>query len=303
MTKNRFETSGKGPIARKVIAAISNLKNSKIVNLAAYKQAQMNVEEMQKTVVSRDDLAGYDPAHAIYIYVQNVVSVLVENLTALTELSKISDIVEAAQEEYQPSGPPWSPLTTSYFTCWCFFDLAIGLRKESLGSISIEVGHELGMHPEFIKLARIMQQSRMGIYQYQGLSDGFFMLKEFVTETSHRCIVPSGYVGRPGEIWLVRILPPPQESFNYSVVFTTPYVIIRPEKEEWQAYFDRTLKGVKQTKEGYERLLKYGPERHYWNEYIFEAYVNHVSEAIFLAGLPDVASSRPHSPEYIGSPR
>ncbi len=47
----------------------------------------------------------------------------------------------------------------------------------------------------------------------------------------------------------------------------------------------------------YEQLMKYGLSRHYWNEYIFESYVNHVKEAIFLAGIPDIALSRPHSRE------
>ena len=33
----------------------------------------------------------------------------------------------------------------------------------------------------------------------------------------------------------------------------------------------------------------------YWSEYVFEAYANHVTEAIFLMGLPDVPESRPQS--------
>ena len=41
--------------------------------------------------------------------------------------------------------------------------------------------------------------------------------------------------------------------------------------------------------------MKYGPTRSYWNEFVFEAYVNHQTEVIYLAGLPDVAESRPHS--------
>ena len=35
--------------------------------------------------------------------------------------------------------------------------------------------------------------------------------------------------------------------------------------------------------------------RHPWSELVFEAYVNNRSDVIFLAGLPDVAESRPHS--------
>jgi len=41
--------------------------------------------------------------------------------------------------------------------------------------------------------------------------------------------------------------------------------------------------------------MKYGPERSYWPEDVFEAYVNHTPEVIYLTGLPDVEESRPHS--------
>jgi len=44
----------------------------------------------------------------------------------------------------------------------------------------------------------------------------------------------------------------------------------------------------------YERHMKYGPPREYWNDFVFEANVNHQSDAIFLAGLPDIPESRPH---------
>jgi hypothetical protein len=41
--------------------------------------------------------------------------------------------------------------------------------------------------------------------------------------------------------------------------------------------------------------MKYGPTREYWNDFVFEAYVNHQADAIYLAGLPDIPESRPHS--------
>lgn len=41
--------------------------------------------------------------------------------------------------------------------------------------------------------------------------------------------------------------------------------------------------------------MKYGLERSYWNEYVFEAYGSHIESAVFLHGLPDVDLSRPHS--------
>lgn len=47
-------------------------------------------------------------------------------------------------------------------------------------------------------------------------------------------------------------------------------------------------------------LMKYGLGAMYWNESVRMAYHGHQAEVILLAGLPDVAESRPHSsaPEF-----
>lgn len=110
-------------------------------------------------------------------------------------------------------------------------------------------------------------------------------------------VVKSGYRGSPGELWFVRVLPPPIPPAYYWVVFTTPYVIIDPGVSEWQAYLKRTIPKIKAKDDlaAYEELLKFGLSRSHWNEYVFEAYANHQKEAIFLKGLPDVEESRPHS--------
>ena len=80
------------------------------------------------------------------------------------------------------------------------------------------------------------------------------------------------------------------------VAFTTPYIVLQPEVRDWLAYFNRTFAHNQQARvEDYERHMKYGPTRAYWNDFVFEAYVNHRQEAIYLAGLPDIPESRPHS--------
>jgi hypothetical protein len=56
-----------------------------------------------------------------------------------------------------------------------------------------------------------------------------------------RAVVPSGYRGQRGELWYARVLPPPVPGGSEHVVFTTPYVLLKPGIQEWQAYFRRTL--------------------------------------------------------------
>ncbi len=124
-----------------------------------------------------------------------------------------------------------------------------------------------------------------------------------------KAIVPSGYLGSKGEMWLARIMPEPFSELNYghSVVFTTPYILteidgnnVSPAKRKsWEAFLDRNLKkgGKKDLVTKYGALMKYGRNRHFWNEYIFEGYVTYKEDSIVLAGFPDVPLSMPHSEE------
>lgn len=121
--------------------------------------------------------------------------------------------------------------------------------------------------------------------------------------------MPSGYLGEPNEIWFARIMPEPfpELSYGYSVVFITPYIIsemkndsfVLSNEKNWISYFDINLEKtwIKEKKRAYEFLMKYGLNRPYWNEYIFEGYVNHKHDMIILAGFPDTPLSTPYSKE------
>jgi hypothetical protein len=96
------------------------------------------------------------------------------------------------------------------------------------------------------------------------------------------------------------VLPPPLHTGSEHIVFTTPYIFLATPLPEWMAYFRRVLSKAPQPAgvDAAERHMKYGPSRSYWNDFVFEGYVNYSREAIFLAGLPDIPESRPHSKAY-----
>ena len=244
--------------------------------------------------IPQRELAGFDPAHAAYVYTQNQVSVMSEQLTVLKEMAPFADIVSRAEDLYMPGAPPMSPLTPSYFTCWAFFDACAGPANETIGTTILEVGAAFGMHPELLRLIRLMQDSRMGFYIHRGREGRVSILEDLVTKAVYRAIVPAGYSGRKNENWYVRLLPPPIPGGTEHVVFTTPYIVVHPDFAAWLAYFRRTFPATAGF-DDYERHMKYGPTREYWNDYVFEAYMNHRTEAIYLAGLPDIPESRPHS--------
>lgn len=309
MMKIKSKKAAIGPIAKKVIAGMQKAASQKVVNIAELREAKIHAQDLGKTLISEKEMADLDPLHGIYAYAQNKMSVIVEQLSALPHLAKISNACEDAQDEYLPEGPPMSPLTKSYFSNWAFFDLCAGIKKETFGTVAIDMCRYLKVDPALITVFECLQNSRMGFYVHGGFSGKFTKLKELVTEDELKVIIPSGYVGRKGEMILARVLPEPfpELNYGYSLVFITPYVISEmqgdrfgfADPEKWMAYFHRAQQKtkIKDIKQSYQMLMKYGLNRHYWNEYIFEAFVNFDGQMILLAGFPDDPASRPHSDE------
>lgn len=253
-------------------------------------------------------LGDYHPSHATYLATQNLVSYLAEELSALREMWEYSAVVGQAEDEYRPDGPPMSPLTRSYFTAWAFFDATFGQDRETIGTCLLDVGPDLGISPDYLAVIRLFQQSRMGVYEHLGVVKEHVQLRELISGQSHTCLVPAGYLGRAGELWYARVLPPPTDAGN-SVVFTTPYNLIAPGKEDWIAFLHRTMAKtglpISQTAPGetgqadrypaLEALMKYGLHANYWHEFVFLAYHSHRYDVILLTGLPDVPESLPHA--------
>jgi len=298
---------GRGPLARKVIDSARQQLQEKVTSLNSWKEGKLNSEEYQKSIVSDDRLSKLDPLHALYVYSQNNLSVIIEQLSELPILAKLADKYAAASDEYMPSGPPMSPLTTSYFTCWGAFDLcSFGAKQETLCSIATDFCAFIKADHGQIEVFEAMQNSRMGIYKHEGVSGKFIHFRELITNTEIRAISSSGFTGQAGEVWLARILPPLFNSFDYSVVFTTPYILgklgrddafIPYVENDWLHYFERNLSKMRlqNIEESYKKLMKYGLSPNYWNEYIFLSYRNYRDDVIFLEGFPDIQSSMPHA--------
>lgn len=285
-----------GPLVKKILRLLAQYRSRKIIDLQAFAAGRQHAIDQQGSVVSPQRLADLHPAHAIYVYAQNQASVLMETITELPALDKLTNLIVDASEEYMPSGPPMSPLTSSYFFYWSCFDAAIGTARETIGDCIAALARCADAHPDFLTIIDIMRQSRMGLYVCEGRDQGSVRLREFVTGEIASCIVPAGHRGQRGEIWLARVLPPPGREFAESAVITTPYVIIDPGERDWQRFLDRTLPktGIDDPRRAYCHLMKYGLDLRYWSEYILEAYVNYETSLVYLRGLPDVAGSRPH---------
>src|ERR1700687_601379 len=103
------------PIARRVLDRMRRQVRSKVANLAAFREGNAYAEALQKSVVAADKRNELHPAHAIYAHVQNQMSVMAEQLLELEEMKSFAKIIGEAHDEYMPSWPPMSPISTSYF--------------------------------------------------------------------------------------------------------------------------------------------------------------------------------------------
>ena len=127
------------PIAEKIVAKMKRQMRSKSSTSGRSSRAAPRPKRLHKTVATQEELAGFDPAHAAYVYTQNQVSVMSEQLTGLKEMAPFADIISKAEDLYMPSAPPMSPLTTSYFSCWAFFDACAGPANETIGTTILEL--------------------------------------------------------------------------------------------------------------------------------------------------------------------
>ena len=241
---------------------------------------------------------GLDPVHAAYVYIQQMSSHFAEFVSKLPEMKLYAKLAGDAEEEYMPSGPPMSPLTGSYFTCWAFYDLRFGKDGDTIGKCQIDANDLVLMNPDQLDALKKLSESRMGIYEYIGFADGLVRLRELITGDEFSCLCPAGYKGRSGELWYVRRLPPLMpELATFHVLFTTPYILIESTKDDWMQFLKRTLLKAdgNNDRERLHQLLKFGLSTNYWNEFVFQAYHHHQAQAIFLAGIPDLKATLPHA--------
>lgn len=240
---------------------------------------------------------GFDPIHAVYVYIQQISSQFAEGVSRLPEMKAYAKLAGDAEVEYLPSGPPMSPLTPSYFTSWAFYDLRFGRDGDTIGECQIDANDIFWLNSNQLEVLKKFGKSRMGIYEHVGLAGSYVKLRELLTDDEFTCLVPSGYRGRPGDLCYLRLLPPLEPQLaSYHIAFTTPYILMSS-KADWTAFLKRSLVQFQRLgeREALHNLLKHGPQPNYWNEFVFLAYHHHQPDAIYLAGIPDLRGTLPHA--------
>ena len=291
-----------GSVADKIAKKMLSSRGSKVVDLVSWREGR----EMALEAGLGDEgpmpgkFADLDPCHAIYALAEAIASLMAESISDMREAKGFVRIAGGAEDEYLPAGPPMSPLTVSYFTMWALFDVRFGSSRETMGSCILRIAPEFDCPSWLIDTVERMQRSRMGFYVHCGSEGGGVLLREVGARETVSCTVPAGYAGSEGEIWFVRVLPPPHALCRRHIVFNTPYVIRDWPEGAYVDYLERELARMKakkapRTKDPHGHLMKHGPDPNHWNEFIFASYEGHRAEAIFLTGIPDIRESLPHA--------
>ncbi len=292
-----------GRIGTKLAAGMRRSIRPGVVKLRNFVQGRPSARKLLAEVKSVESLvaAGHDPLHAAYICAQNYLSVFSELACNLSEFSEYLSVTAKAGEIYVPGWPPISPVSGSFFNCWTLLNQTFGEYGETICSVALDVGREFGMPSDFAVTLDAMHKSAMGIYEHLGWSGTMINLRDIIDGKVYRCIVPSKYLGRTGELWYVRLFPPLAPSSDYGVVFTSPYVLIDTTTADWLAFFERNecKLPMRLTPDDQitnrKALLKHGLNQNYWNEYVFLAYHSSSDKSIALCGIPDLPHTLPHA--------
>jgi hypothetical protein len=275
----------------------------KVISLDGIKMARLHAAENLKTMPSVESLIerGGDPQHAIYANTLNMIGLFGDEVSTLPPLHKINDFKAKWLDIYQPSFPPISPISQSYFNGWIYLDAAFGVHKETVGTCFLSLIGKFDLAPVQIEAAKNLAQSRMGIYEVVQSKGKFIELRELVTDQRFTAFSSSGYEGSRGEILLLRLVPPLANTFDYYVAMTTPYRLILQTEQDWLRYFERhdIYAGRVGVETRLYRHMKFGKTPTYWSEYIFYGYCNFQADVIFMTGFPDQPRTQPCHNDYL----
>lgn len=278
-----------GKISTGIIGAWNKRKLKKIVNFREIQSAKQKLAEVNKDSEEKLNRHVPDPSNRIYVLAQNMLSYFAEDVSVKDEFTEYYDKVVEVEDNYLPSFPPMSPLTSTYFTYWAFCDLKFGKDKETICSIFYDLCFESGFGEDVLKALRHLNTSYMSMYIHLGFEDDLIVLREISTDKIFKCICPAGYMGKNGEIWFVRIVPNLDKIYDYSITLTTPYIILNYSEEDWKDFYKR-----QKIENNVYDFFKNNPDFNYWHEYIMDAYVNYTPNCIYLTGMPDIEGSKPH---------
>ena len=251
--------------------------------------------------IARLSQDSHNLLYSTYNHAQNLCMAFAEAVIELPEMKKFRVTNLKATDEYMPGWPPMSPVSLSFFTTWLACDLELGQRSrtgaETMGQCFEKAWDYLGLPPEGLQVQKNFHRSRPYICEHLGLVGQKVRLRELLSDREFLCHIGSGYLGKTQDLMFMRICPPLVEGPDaYHVTMSSPY-ILDSSRDDWLQYLQRAI-GHGRANKGpatLDALMKFGLKPTHWLDFIMDGYHGHLSNAIFLMGIPDIKGSLPHA--------
>jgi len=236
-----------------------------------------------------------DPSFHAYAAAVNVANEFGSQALDILELIPFNNQLADIQEEYMPSYPPMSPVTSAFFAAWMVLDARDFMTGVTLGELLVHHLQQVDKYDYLLKAMVALNQSLCSFYEVTEVGKHGVNLWDIVSQREMACWNSSGYPGRKGEIWYARLLPPFMEGANRSVVMNTPYVFQEGTRRTWENFYQRYLLSDFGATHSWRDYLKYGKSLGYWLEFVFQAFKGYTGNMILVTGVPDDPVSLPHS--------
>ena len=236
-----------------------------------------------------------DPSFHAYAAAMNVANEFASQALDVLELIPFNNQLADLQEEYMPSYPPMSPITSAFFAGWMVLDAQDSVTGLTLAETFVRYLEHVGDR-DFLRTAMAaMSDSWCSFYEVTEVESHGLKLWDIAAKQEFQCWNSSGYSGRNGEIWYVRLLPPIVNDANRWVTVSTPYVFRESCRGTWEAFFQRHAASGSGVGLPLRDYLKYGKSLGYWLEFLFRAMVGYTGNMVAVTGVPDDPGSLPHS--------
>lgn len=283
-----------GPIAKKILQEFRKQRSRNVVDL--------EVIRASRDALATDDAEDIDasklpPPLVPWMVAMKLMTDVAWPLLELKPLRKLAERIEESEERFMPGGPPRSPLTDSFHTSWLLADATIGIKRETLATLAIDVGRSWKASVSLLDAWGALAASYPGMYIVRRNEGVDTELEDVWTGACYQARHGSELWGPPGVLWWTRLLPP-QFPGQPWVSLVSPYVFPEPDgAAQWRSYLARRLEGVaaSQRSQAYRKLMKQGPDPRFgWFDYILDAYAGTSRNVVVLTGVPDRPESLPH---------
>ena len=236
-----------------------------------------------------------DPSFHSYAAAVNVANEFASQALDILELIPFNNQLADIQEEHMPSYPPMSPVTSAFFAYWMVLDARDSFTGVTLGELFVHYLQHVGKF-DYLRQAMVaLNDSLCSFYEVTDVDVHGVKLWDIAGKRDFRCWNSSGYPGRKGEVWYVRVLPPFVTGSNRSVTLGTPYVFRDSTRLTWEDFFQRHMASEVGAGHSLRDYLKYGKSLGYWLEFLFQAFAGYTGNMILATGVPDDPASLPHS--------